>query len=120
MKIYEFIDKYCQDLIRKNEVSKALVALDGLPSDGTIEDDEGMTVPVVFVDNESIPVSDFLTMEKVEFLRVWTTAGAEEAFDNYLSALTILEGAEALNKIRNSIFRETERLRKDVDLVTSI
>lgn len=120
MTIYTFIDQYCKDLVEKNKVSKTLMALEGLPRDDVIEDDEGNVIPVVIVDGNNIPVSDFLTMDKHDFLKVWTSPGAEEALDNYISALTILEGEEALNKIRNAVRAETERLKHDVELVTSI
>lgn len=120
MKIYEFISVYCQDLVSKNRVAKTLMALDGLPRDDVISDDEGTLVPVVFVDGSAIPISDFITMDRDDFLKTYTSPGAPEAFDNYIAALSILEGEEALNRIRNAIAAETERLSKDVDLVTAI
>ena len=120
MRIYEFIAKYCQDLVSNHKVAKTLMALDGLPRDEVVEDDEGNLVPVVLVDGNAIPIADFITMDRVDFLLTWTSPGAPEAFDNYVSALSILEGEEALSRIRNAIFREMERLQQDVELVTSI
>lgn len=120
MRIYEFIAQYCQDLVSKNKVAKTLMALDGLPRDEVMEDDEGTLIPVVLVDGNQIPVADFITMDKDDFLNIWKSPGAEEAFDNYVSALSILEGEEALSRIRNAIVMERERLQQDVELITSI
>ena len=106
--------------VEKYKVSKALMLLDDLPHDDVVEDDEGNKIPVVIVDGNNIPVADFITMDRKDFVNTWSSPGAPEAFDNYVSALTILEGEEALSKIRNAILSETERLRKDVELVTSI
>ena len=120
MRIYEFIDKYCQDLVEKRRKMDTLISLEEFPHDDVVEDEDGVKVPVVIVDGNPIPVSDFLTMDKKDFLNAYKTPGCEEAFDNYVSALVILEGEEALLKIRNAILRETARLEEDVDLITSI
>lgn len=120
MKIYEFISLYCQDLVEKNKTEKNLMVLEGLPRDGVNEDEDGKKIPYVLVDGECIPVADFITLERADFLKIWSSPGAPEAFDNYLSALSILEGEEALSRIRNAIAVETERLKQDVELLTSI
>ena len=43
-----------------------------------------------------------------------------EAFDNYMDAFEILEGPEALNRIRNAILAEKDRLAQDVQLITEV
>lgn len=120
MKIYTFVEQYCQDIVDAQRKKAALVDLSEFPHDDVIDDDEGNKIPVVFVDGNAIPVSDFITLDRADFLAVYTTQSCGEAFDNYVSALTILEGEEALSKIRSMIFKETERLKEDVELITSI
>lgn len=120
MYIHEFISTYCQDLIQRNKQYKKLMVLDGLPKDGVVEDDDGRKIPVVFVDGNAVPVADFISMERADFLNIWNTPGAPEAFDNYVSALCILEGEEALSKIRMAIEMEANRLSHDVELITAI
>lgn len=118
MRIFEFIDKYCADLVEKRNKLAALINLEEFPHDDVIDDDDGNKIPVVIVDGNPIPVADFLTLDKSDFLAVYRTQGCEEAFENYVSALVILEGEEALSKIRNMILRETARLEQDADLVS--
>lgn len=120
MRIHTFIDLYCQDIVDAQRKKAALVDLAEFPHDDVIEDEEGCKIPVVFVDGNAIPVSDFITLDRSDFLSVYKTQGCPEAFDNYVSALTILEGEEALSKIRNMIMKETERLKEDVELITAI
>ena len=120
MRIFQFISEYCQDLVEESKKEKALIDLSEFPCDDTIIDSEGKKVPIVIVDSLEIPVSDFLSMDKVDFLSVWKTPGASEAFDNYIGALEILEGEEALSKIRKAMLSERERLCKDVELITEV
>lgn len=120
MRIYAFAEIYCQDIIDNQKKLAALVDLSEFPHDDIIDDDDGNKIPVVFVDGNAIPISDFITMDRDDFLVIYKTQGCPEAFDNYVSALTILEGEEALSKIRSMVLNETKRLEQDVDLITSI
>lgn len=120
MRIYAFIDQYCQDLVEEFKKKKKLIDLVEFPHDGVVTDVAGNSVPVVFVDNESIPVSDFFTLDKSDFVSTWKTPSASEAYDNYVSAVEILEGEEALSRVRNAIMQERARLEEDVKLITEI
>ena len=120
MKIFKFIEDYCQDLIAARDKEKKLIDLSEFPNDGIITDVEGNQIPIVVVDGNDIPVHDFLTLDKAEFLKAYNTQNAEEAFDKYISALEILEGEEALSRIRMAISAERERLMQDVELLTEV
>lgn len=120
MKIFEFIAEFCQDLVNKSKQEKELIDLNEFAHDDVITDAEGNKIPVVCVDGLSIPVGDFLSMDKSDFVSVWKTPGCSEAYDNYISALEILEGEEALSRIRKAITAERERLSADVELVTEL
>lgn len=118
--IYQFIAQYCQDLVANVKKEKELVDLSSFAHDAIIKDAEGNSIPVVIVDNLEIPVSDFLTMDRNDFIKQWNSVNVPEAFDNYISALEILEGADALSRVRQAILSERDRLSQDVELVTTV
>ena len=120
MNIFQFIADYCQDLVEESKTKKALIDFNEFPHDTIVHDAEGNPIPVVVVDSFDIPVSDFLSLDRIDFLSAWKTPNAGEAFDNYISALEILEGEDALSRIRKTIAAERERLAADVELVTEI
>ena len=120
MTILQFLTTYCKDLIENAKVTKELVDLSTFAHDAIITDVEGNKIPVVIVDNLEIPVSDFLTMERADFVREWKSVNVGEAYDNYLSALMILEGADAVYRARQAILAERDRLSQDVELVTTV
>ena len=103
--IFQFITDYCQDLVDNFKKEKELIDLSEFAHDAIITDVEGNRIPVVLVDNQEIPVSDFLTLDRKDFLHQWKTDGCPEAYDNYISALEIMEGEEALSRIRNAILQ---------------
>ena len=120
MLIFEFISKYCTDLVQEHNTKKELLDLSEFPHDDVITDIEGNQVPIVQVEGENIPVMDFLSMFKEDFMHIWKTPSAEKAYDNYIAALEILEGEDAVFRIRNAILAERERLNTEIELVTSI
>lgn len=120
MKIFQFIDKYCQDLVEESKRKKALVDLSEFPHDGFDDDIEGNTVPVVNIDGTLVPISDFFTMDKSDFVNVWKLDSASETYDSYLNVLEVLEGAEAVNRIRNAMLSAQQQLEADVELVTAV
>lgn len=120
LKVYEFVSVYCQDLVDAHAAKSKLIDLAEFPHDAIIEDAEGKKIPVVIVNGENIPVSDFFTMDKTDFLYVWKLQSAEEAFDNYMSAMNILEGEAVVSRIRNSLMEERARLAQDVELITEV
>lgn len=120
MRIFQFIEEYCKDLVQDAKQKKALVDLSEFPHDGFSEDVEGNRVPVVYIDGESVPVSDFFSMDKNDFCHVWKLPSAQETYDSYMGLLEILEGEEAVNRIRNAILEEKKRLETDVELVSTV
>ena len=115
MRIHEFMDKYCQDLIEKSRERSKLVDLETLPHDGIEYDIEGNAVPVVYVDNMTIPVHDFVTEDRSDFIKLHVTPSAGEAFDNYISALEIIEGVDVINKLRKAMEAEKENIDAAID-----
>ena len=120
MRIFQFIDEYCKDLVEDVKRKKSLVDLSEFPHDGFSEDVEGNKIPVVYVDGESVPISDFFTLDKNDFVHTWKLPSAGEIYDEYINVVEITEGADALNRIRNAILLEKKKLENDCELVTSI
>ncbi len=120
MKIFQFIDEYCSDLVDSSKLKKSLLDLSEFPHDGFIEDIDGNKIPVVFIDGESVPISDILTMDKKDFTKVWTQTNAASTYDSYIDLLEVLEGEDAINRIRNSMLASKERLEHDIELVSTI
>ena len=120
MKIFEFIEKYCKDLIEENRIKRELIDLEGFAHDLVITDSEGKKIPVVLIDGREVPVSDFLTLDRSDFLAAWKLPNAAEIFDNYISAIEILEGEDAVYRIRKSIEAEREYLQQGIELVTEL
>lgn len=120
MRIYQFIDAYCKDLVENNRKKKSMINLSSFPHDAEIIDAEGKSIPVVFVDGENVPISDLFTMDKEDFTNTWKLPSAGEVYDAYLGVLEVLEGADALNRVRTSILTEQEKLATEIELVTAV
>ena len=120
MTILQFLTSHCKDLIENSVKEKSLIDLSTFAHDDIITDIEGNKIPVVIVDNLTIPVSDFLTLDREDFIKEWKSVNVPEAFDNYISALEILEGTDAVSRARQAILAERDRLSQDVELITTI
>ena len=120
MRIFEFIDKYCADLVEKAKQKAKLIDFSDFPHDSIDTDATGEEIPVVYVDNLHIPVIDFLSLDKDEFLKAYKTPGAEEAYVNYISALEILEGEDIINRVRNEIASNKKLLEEEAEAFVSM
>lgn len=109
--IREFVDKYCSDLKALYEGTESILDEEyGLPFDAEIEDDSGAAVKVVYAGTMPIPILDIITTDRSDFVRLYPTFEARELYDGYIGALTIMEGEEAVNHIRNAMRKEQERI----------
>lgn len=120
MRILSFIDTYCKDLVEENKRARKLFDFSEFPNDGTITDSEGNVIPIVVINGVDVPVSDFLSLDKSEFLKAYPLQEAEEVYTRYISALEFYEGEEAISRIRNAMKAERERLMQDVELLTEV
>lgn len=107
MKLGEFIDKYCQDIVLRKRKEELLTLYDGLAFDRIIEDESGRLIKVIDVDGfDPIPVEDIVSMVEPEFIQRYPAPAQQEAYRAYCYNIIMLEGEEALNHIRNSLLRE--------------
>ena len=124
MKIFQFMEEYCQDLLQADKERKELLDMTVFPHDGVEQSPDGKDVPVVYVGDLSVPVSEFFTMSRDDFLYTYKDPKAAECYDNYVSALEIIEGEAVINMVRNSILAAKSDLPTlntgDSDVVTMI
>lgn len=118
MNIYGFIGEYCQDLIQAHDNAKNLIELADYPHDEIITDSTGKSVPVVYIDGTGVPVSDFFTYQKEDFVDMYKKLpSAGIMYDNYLDSFVVIEGEEVLNHIRNQVKRDAARLDEECELI---
>lgn len=111
MRIREFVDKFCADLKSLYENTASILDEEyDLPFDDEIEDDSGNSMKVVYAGTLAIPILDIITSDRSDFVKMYPTFEARELYDNYIGALTLLEGEEAVYHIRNAMRLEQERI----------
>lgn len=116
MKIYEFIDKFCPDIVKAAHDRRKLIDFQDYPYDEIIEDSKGVAVPVVYIDGVAVPVMEFFTTSREDFVKLYKMQSAGEAYDNYIRNFEILEGEEALSKVRMAMQAESERLQRSLSM----
>lgn len=114
MRIFAFIEQYCQDIIEKVHAEKQMIDLSGFPFDELVPGPGGKQTPVVYVDGVAIPIRDFFTHTREDFMSDYNLPSAGEAYDNYLDNFIILEGEQALSHLRLSLQDEMDRLKEDL------
>lgn len=115
MKIKEFIKTYCSDMVKSYSNNKKLVDWTTLPYQEMGEDTDGNPTPVVYIDGEQVPVKDFVAYDKTDFVSIHKMPSAGEIYDNYISSLVILEGADVINQYRDRMKKEAEQIKNDID-----
>ena len=120
MKIFAFIEKYCSDLVEAAKVKSDIIDLSNFPHDAEITDDSGAKVQVIFVNKYPIPIMDILSMERNEFSNAYKGIDNLEAYDNYLTNVTMLEGADAVMRVRRAIDAAMHKLDTDADMYSAL
>ena len=115
MRIYEFMSKYCQDIIDEAHMRRNLIDLSDYPYDELIPDSSGKLVPVIYIDGVAVPLGEIFTTSREDFVDTYKLDHAGEAYDNYIRNFEILEGEEALSRIRLAMQQEADRLQQDLN-----
>ncbi len=110
MKIYTFIEQFCSDIIKEVQERKQVIDLTEFPYDEIVTDNEGKKYPAINIDGIMVPLNDLFVMERADFIREWKLPSAAESYDNYMSNMDVLEGEEAVAKIRLALKAEADRL----------
>lgn len=112
MKILEYAQIHCKDLLDRFNKQKDLDLLAGYPYDEIVYDEDDTPVRVVNTQSGQIPIADILGMPRDEFAKVYPDEESLTAYDKYVSMFIFLEGEEAVNQIRNAIAQESQRLEE--------
>lgn len=112
MKILEFAQKFCADLLDRFNKQKDLDLFAGYPYDEIIYDDDETPVRVVNTQSGQIPIADIIGMPRDDFAKVYPDEESLTAYDKYMSMFIFLEGEEAVNQVRNAIALEARRLEE--------
>lgn len=111
MRMADFVKQYCADITDKYaKLGSALTELDGFPYDAIVYDIDGSPVKVVYASGYEIPISDILSLDRSEFEKAYPYHECLKVYDNYMEAVIVLEGPEALAAIRNKILSEQKRV----------
>lgn len=115
MKLFTFIDEYCSDLIQNARRTCELIDLGTFPHDDIITGEDGVQVPVIYVNGVTIPITDIFNNERPDFALAYPSPECLEAYDNYLSNVTLLEGPDAIMRVRKSIEASLNKLNDDLE-----
>lgn len=110
MRIYTFIEEYCGDILEAAKIRRQTIDLTEFPYDELVTDNEGKQYPAINIDGVLVPINDIFTMEKEDFVREWNLPSAGECYTNYMDNMDVLEGEEAVAKIRLALRREVDRI----------
>lgn len=110
MRIYAFIEQFCSDIIAEAQERKQVIDLTEFPYDELIADSEGKLYPAINIDGIMVPLNDLFVLERLDFISEWKLPHAAESYDNYMSNMEVLEGEEAVAKIRLALKAEADRL----------
>lgn len=116
MFIYTFIEQYCQDIMTDVRARKQTIDLTEFPYDEMITDSEGKKYPAINIDGVFVPINDIFTMERDDFVKEWKLPSALESYNNYMANMDVLEGEEAVAKIRLALRREVDRITSTQDM----
>lgn len=115
MRISEFIQKYCKDIMDLYEKYKNsdIIAKD---YDEIITDDDGNQIKVVWCDGIPIDIEDFFSIDEEEYNNRYPTPNALKVREQYLKQFKIVEGFEAFYEELTAIQNEKAKLENDVQL----
>lgn len=120
MRIREFTDKHCMDIVKESKQVASYLDSDDFSYDAVIEDIDGTPIKIIYAGPDEIPISDVLTLDKKDFIKIHPTLEASEAYDNYVESIIMLDGEEALSFIRNEVMKERSKIETYSKFVDSI
>ena len=116
MFIQEFARVFCDDILARAKELSVDSLFSDFPYDDIIYDEDGAAVKVVNSHSAQIPLIDILALNRNEFAKLHPDEDSMNVFDRYLSSIEMFEGEEAINRVRDAIRREMDRLDSFADL----
>ena len=120
MFIQEFARVFCSDIIERSKSLNIDSLVADFPYDDIIYDEDGTPVKVVNSHCVQIPLIDILALNRSEFAKLHPDEESLNVFDRYISSIEMFEGEEAVNRVRNAVRREMERLDSYADLTVKV
>lgn len=114
MKIPEFIQIYCKDIIDDVSANGDFIASDDYSYDEYVEDEFGKLEKAIFVGENPILVKDILFLCEKDFIHKYSKQDELNARNNYLKSFIILYGEDVLKKTRLRV-EEFKRNAKTVE-----
>lgn len=111
MKIQEFIDIYCPEIRERAQELAKTCDLEEFPNDGVDVDESGEKIPYVLCNGDKIPIADIIANTEEDFARLYPDMECRELYKQYVDALIIMDGEDALNHIRNAMVKEQARVK---------
>jgi len=116
MKLKEFIEKYCADIMAEAAKQKALVPEIEFTYDTIIKDEEGYPVKVIEVEGFYVDITDILSLSENDFVQKYPQEAAIEAYRRYLENFIIIEGEEVLEMVRRRVASSQDKIAAYKDL----
>lgn len=114
MKIPEFIEKYCSDILEQKRIRSTLIDYEGFPYDDIIMEDD-KAVQVLYCDDRTIPLADILFLSRVDFIKTYPTFNCRSLYDNYINSLDIVDGADAVLQYRTAVLHQIDDTSNQLD-----
>lgn len=113
MNINEFMEKYCQDILKDDNILSLLEEEDFSYDVIRKDPDTGKDIKYV-VDEKGIeiPIYDILEMEEEDFKNYYRTPESFAMYKQYLSNFKITYGEDIILELRNNIQKQNERINR--------
>lgn len=114
LNITEFMEKYCQDILKEDKVRDMLDNEDIYSYDVARPDPETGKMIKYVIDDKGIeiPVLDIIEMDEEDFKNYYRTPEAMKLYHQYISNFTITYGEDILLELRNSVQKQNERIKQ--------
>lgn len=112
MNVKEFIDKYCQDIVKNKALLDELLSDAGFDWEKMVDLGWGECKCIEAAKEEWISILHILEYEENDFRRIYPSQSALEAYRRYLSKFKITKGPEVMDELRNQIRAESAKIDK--------
>lgn len=114
LNITEFMEKYCQDILKEDKVRDMLDNEDIYSYDVARPDPETGKMIKYVIDDKGIeiPVLDIIEMDEEDFKNYYRTPEAMKLYHQYISNFKITYGEDILLELRNSVQKQNERIKQ--------